>query len=135
MAKLLVVEDDADLASLIEMFLTAGGHDVRVAHDGEEDLKLLHAEMLPDTIIMDVEMPVLDGPGMAYRMFVEDAGKEKIPLVIVSGAPRLGDIAERVGTPYVLSKPFDPVDLVGIVNKALSERRPPRPQTPRAAPR
>lgn len=127
MADLVVVDDSADIACLVEAIMVAEGHSVRTAGDGAEGLKVL-GERLPDLVIMDVEMPVLDGPGMAYRMLVEDLGKECVPIVIVSGAANLARIARGVGTPYVLAKPFDPDALLAVTALALAERRPPTPQ-------
>jgi CheY-like chemotaxis protein len=126
MAELLVVDDDADIAQLVELFLVGEGHRVRVAYDGEAGLSALR-ERLPDVVVMDIDMPILDGPGMAYRMLVEDCGKETIPIVIVSGNMNLPQIARRVGTPYTLSKPFGPAELVRLTDRALTERTPPCP--------
>jgi DNA-binding response OmpR family regulator len=127
MADLLVVEDDEDVAFLIEAFLEREGHRVRRASDGEEGLARL-SERLPELVIMDVEMPLLSGPAMAARMLIEDVGRERIPLLLVSGAIGLSSIAERVGTPYALPKPFDPTDLIALVSRALRERRAPTPR-------
>jgi CheY-like chemotaxis protein len=85
MAEVLVVDDDDDVALLIEAFLEREGHRVRHASNGEQGLALLR-EALPDLLVMDIEMPILDGPGMAARMLVENAGKERVPILIVSGA-------------------------------------------------
>lgn len=127
MADVLVVEDDPDLAFLLEAFLRADGHRVRVAHDGEGGLRLL-SEGLPDLVVMDVEMPILGGPAMAARMLAENAGRERIPVVIASGAVGLAQIAEHVGTPYFLEKPFAPATLLSLVARALRERRAPAPR-------
>ena len=73
-------------------------------------------------------MPILDGPGMAYRMLVEDCGRETIPIVLLSGTMDLAAVARRVGTSYTLPKPCDPERLLGMIEKALTERTPPRPR-------
>lgn len=127
MADLLLVEDDDDVALLIELFLEDAGHHIRRARNGAQGLALL-SEALPDLVVMDVEMPVLDGPSMAARMIVADAGRELIPLLLVSGAIGLPAIAERVGTPYALAKPFDPNALLTLAERALRERRAPKPE-------
>ncbi len=124
MADLLIVDDNVDLAALIEMLLTGEGHRVRVAHDGEEGMRALDGRV-PELVILDVDMPVLDGPGMAYRMLVEDCGRELIPIVLLSGTIDLAAVARRVGTPYVLPKPCDPERLLQTVARALVERTPP----------
>ncbi len=126
MADLLIVDDDPDLAEVVQALLVAEGHRVRRAHDGEDGLRALF-ERLPELVVMDVDMPILDGPGMAYRMLVEDCGKETVPVVIVSGNINLPDIARRVGTPYALAKPFGPDQLLELLGRALAERTPPYP--------
>lgn len=129
MAHLLVVEDNPDLAEPLIELLSARGHRVDAACDGEEGLKHLAVEEkeLPDAVLLDVEMPVLDGPSMAYRMLVENAGKDKIPLILLSGAMDLRRIAARVGTPYFLSKPYRFEALTEVLDHALVERRAPQP--------
>lgn len=126
MADLLLVEDDDDVAGLVEIFLAREGHRVRRACNGERALALLD-ERLPDLVVLDVEMPVLDGPSMVTRMLVEDAGRERIPVLLVSGVVDLPRVAQRVGTPYALAKPFAPTALLALASKALHERRPPTP--------
>jgi len=124
MASLLVVDDDVDLADLLAELLAQEGHEVRLARDGEDGLARL-AERHPDVLLLDVEMPQLDGPGMAYRMVVHDCGMEEIPIVLVSGVADLREVARRVGTPYFVSKPFQMPTLLRVLNQALEERTPP----------
>jgi CheY-like chemotaxis protein len=132
MVDVLVVEDDDDVAMLMEAFLEDGGHRVRIAPDGESGLARL-TERFPDVVVMDVEMPLLTGPAMAARMRAENAGRESIPVVLVSGATRLPQIADEVGTPYCLGKPFAPSALLALVERAARERLAPRPTTQLAA--
>lgn len=124
-----LVEDNPDIAVLLQMLLTDAGFVVRLGRNGEEGLALLH-ERHPDVVLTDVEMPVLDGPSMATRMLVEDAGLERIPVVVISGTEELHRIAATVGTPYYLAKPFAPPQLVSLLHRALRERRWPRPSEP-----
>jgi DNA-binding NtrC family response regulator len=125
MAQLLVVDDDNDVATTLRLVLEQY-HAILVAENGVEGLRLLN-ERRPDLIMLDVEMPLLDGPGMAYQLFIEDAGREMIPIVLISGVADLERVAERVGTPYYLLKPVDIEPLLAIVQRALLERRAPRP--------
>lgn len=127
MAEILVVDDDEDLGYLIQAFLEMEAHHVRRERNGETALQALDDEGLPDLVVMDVEMPLLDGPGMATRMRVEDVGKERIPLIVVSGVVGLEHVAEHMGTPYWLPKPFAPEELSHLVARALRERRYPIP--------
>lgn len=126
MVAVLIVDDDVDVAEIVQQLLEGEGYDVRIAENGEEGLKQLEAE-LPEVVLLDVEMPVMDGPGMAYRMFVRDAGMDKIPIVLSSGAEYAPAIAREIGTPYVLAKPYEFRALSEVLQRALSERTVPRP--------
>ena len=128
MAEILVVDDDDDVAYVIQAFLEMEHHRVRRAADGEKGLASLDDEGLPDLVVMDVEMPLLSGPGMAAQMRAQDLGKERIPLIVVSGVVGLEEVAEHMGTPYYLPKPFAPEALSRLVARALRERRWPTPQ-------
>ena len=72
------------------------GHEVRVGYNGEDGLRLAR-ERLPDMALLDVEMPLLDGPGMAHQMFIHDMGMELVPVVLLSGAVNLREVAAAVG--------------------------------------
>jgi DNA-binding NtrC family response regulator len=126
MSRVLIVDDDAEIGWLSEALLQIAGHTTAVAADGAEGyLKL--TDFRPDVVLLDVEMPVLDGPGMMKRMLVEDCGRENIPVVLVSGVAELAQLAAQVGTPYFLEKPVSGDQLQSVVSRALEERRPPRP--------
>ncbi len=124
MADLLIVDDDEDLSSLLAEVLEDRGHQVRVARDGRQGLWCVEQQK-PDVVLLDVEMPVLDGPGMAYGLFISDLGRELIPIVLLSGAAQLARLAGRIGTPYFLSKPYPLEVLFDVLHRALTERSPP----------
>jgi DNA-binding NtrC family response regulator len=126
-ADVVLVDDDEDVAWILGQLLELAGHTVRVAHDGEQGLRLLE-ERFPDLAILDVEMPLLDGPRMAYRMFVHNCGLENIPIVLISGVIDLPRVAAHVGTPYFSAKPFDTATMLSLVDRALTERMLPRPR-------
>ncbi len=125
MAHLLLVDDDSDLVEAFAELLRAEGHEVRTARTGEEGLLALRAAPLPDLVVLDVDMPVLGGPGMAHQMLLHDAGEEKIPILLVSGSDSLAQIARRMGTPYFLRKPCDVGQFLDILGRALRERSAP----------
>jgi CheY-like chemotaxis protein len=126
-AEVLVVDDDAGVAETIAFILSDQGYSVRTASDGIEGLRCI-TELRPDVIVLDIEMPRLSGPGMAAAMLVENAGIERIPIVLVSGTVALKEVAEQVGTPYALAKPYSIEDLVGLVARALRELIAPIPK-------
>lgn len=126
MADLLIIDDDIDSAEVLAEIMRAQGHDVRVGHDGREGLRLADARR-PDVALLDVEMPLLDGPGLANEMLLHNFGLQNVPVIFLSGVNNLSDVAARVGTPYFLSKPYRFERLLSILDRALSERRAPHP--------
>lgn len=130
MPDILVVDDDLDTAEALSDFLVMQGHRLRIARDGVEGLRCLD-DRLPDLVLLDVEMPRLSGPGMAYQMFLRDVGRESIPIVLLSGLLDLPEVAAAVGTPYFLGKPYAIEAALALIARALEERAPP---VPRVAP-
>jgi len=127
MADILIVDDDDDLRSTVAEVLELRGHTTRVANNGEEGLAALERGF-PDLILLDIEMPILDGPGMAHRALVKDAGRERIPIIITSGYVDIEAVADRVGTPYRLRKPCSIDALVELIDRALLEKEAPHPR-------
>jgi FixJ family two-component response regulator len=127
MANVLIVDDDSDTVEATTQLLESAGHRIRTGYNGEDGLKSMDAGPLPDCVLLDVDMPVLDGPGMAHRMLLHDAGEERIPILLVSGRSDLPQVGGRLGTPYFLAKasPDYGTVLLEILDRALRERRPP----------
>jgi DNA-binding NtrC family response regulator len=129
LADLLIIDDDLDSADALSMIMESEGHTVRVGYNGEEGMRLV-AERYPDLALLDVEMPIVSGPAMALKMLIHDAGLELVPVLLLSGVPNLDQVAAEVGTPYFLGKPYRLAQIVGLVNRALTERLAPhRPAT------
>jgi CheY-like chemotaxis protein len=127
MANILIVDDNADAVELSTVLLELAGHRITSRRNGAEGLKSLRVGPLPDCVLLDVDMPVLDGPEMAHCMMLHDRGEERIPIVLVSARADLSEIAERMGTPYSLAKAGQDYGdaLVRLVERALRERRSP----------
>jgi CheY-like chemotaxis protein len=129
MANVLIVDDDSDTVEVSTELLEASGHRVQSGYNGEEGLKSLGEGKLPDCVLLDVDMPVLNGPGMAHQMLLHDAGEEKIPILLVSARSDLSEIARLIGTPYFLAKASTDYgdNLIGLLERALRERLAPAP--------
>ena len=126
MASIVLIDDDDDIRETMADLLAMEGHDVRAARNGVEGLQALD-DHFPQLVVTDVEMPVLDGRAMVFRMFVENLGRENIPVILVSGAADLREVAAVLGTPYYLAKPF-PLEALNATNgRALTEAIPARP--------
>lgn len=127
MASVLIVDDQSDILELSTELLESAGHRVKTGRNGEEGLRSLAAGPLPDCVLLDVDMPVLNGPGMAHRMLLHEAGQERIPIVLVSGRGDLAEVAGCVGTPYFVAKatPDYGRALLATLDLAIRERRAP----------
>jgi DNA-binding response OmpR family regulator len=125
MARLLLVDDDNDIVEALGDLLRREGHDVHSASTGEEGLVVLRASSLPDALILDVDMPVLGGPGMAHKMLLHDVGEEDVPIILMSANPNLSEVARKMGTSYVVKKPTTINAFLAVLDRALRERRGP----------
>ena len=118
-SRILVVDDDARNLRLMEALLLPLGHEVALAHDGEEALEKVR-EISPDVILLDVMMPKVDGFEAARRL-KEDEKTRIIPIVMVTA---LRDVEDRVkaleaGVDDFLSKPVDKIELKARVQSLL----------------
>ena len=127
MANILIIDDDIDSADALGDAMRREGHEVRIGYNGQDGLRLAH-ERPPEVALLDVEMPFLDGPGLAYEMFIHDMGLEDVPVVFLSGVSNLKEVAAQAGTPYYLGKPYPYQRLIDLVRRALAEQIAPRPR-------
>ncbi len=103
MRKVLIVDDDAGIVSLLSRLVQKRGHQALVASDGITALRLAR-EQQPDLIFTDIKMPDLDGDELVQLLRAEPA-LAHIPLVILSGTATTLDLDE-VQADAVLTKPF-----------------------------
>jgi len=125
MAHLLLVDDDNDIVETLGELLRGEGHEVHTASTGEEGLLVLRGASLPDALVLDVDMPVLGGPGMAHKMLLHDAGEEAIPIILMSARHDLPELAQKMGTSYSLAKPATIDAFLNVLDRAIHERRAP----------
>jgi DNA-binding response OmpR family regulator len=119
MAKVLIIDDDRDLTEAVADALEAEGHESRLAFNGAEGLERIY-QVTPDLILLDVEMPVLDGPGFLRRLgSTPGVGAE---VVLMSGTPRLSELATALDIRHWIEKPVSYKALLEIVACALNER-------------
>lgn len=111
MIKLLLVEDDANLAYIVQSGLEdlVGGYEVTVAANGAEGLKAWQ-ESRPDVIISDIEMPVMDGYEMVRRIRQVDA---EVPILFTTALTSPRDVKQgyALGVNNYIKKPFTPDEL------------------------
>jgi CheY-like chemotaxis protein len=112
----LIVDDDPDMLAVEEDALLARGYRVEKAGNGEEALKRV-AEAMPQLILLDMRMPVMDGWNFA-RAVRERYGR-RIPIVVVTAAEDSKLRADEIGAEGELGKPFELDTLYAVVNDVL----------------
>jgi len=118
--KVLIADDDPVILRLIQVNLELEGYQVLTANNGEEAVDKATAEH-PDLVILDIMMPRLDGYQACERLKSADATKD-IPVIFLSAKAQQGDIekGESFGVAAYLTKPFDPTELLEVVEQQLS---------------
>ncbi|MFI9317944.1 response regulator [Streptomyces albogriseolus] len=117
--RVLVVDDNKVIRQLIRVNLELEGIEVVTAADGAECLEVVH-QVRPDLITLDVVMPRLDGLRTAGRLR-SDPRTAGIPLVIVSACTQHEvDSGLDVGVDAFLAKPFEPQELVRVVQSLVN---------------
>lgn len=115
--RVLVVDDDALIRDTLATALSDEGYAVRVAPDGQIALETLY-EWLPDLIVLDMMMPVMDGPAFrAAQRGLEPAAN--IPVIVLSAAHNIHARAAGLGATAVLPKPFDLGILLATVEQTV----------------
>lgn len=123
MARILVIEDEADILEIMKMLLEHGPHEVITALDGEEGLMLARQER-PDLIILDVMLPKMDGV-MVNKELLADSRTCHIPvMVITTQSEKDNALSQAKNVRCYLQKPFDPMILLDSVEKGLQKPRP-----------
>jgi two-component system, cell cycle response regulator DivK len=119
--RILVIEDQEDLRAILRDLLTASGYEVSEARDGVEGVAMAQAER-PDLILMDIQLPRLDGYG-ATRRIKAQAGLENTPVIAVSSFAMKGDEdrAKQAGCDAYVTKPYSPMQLLVLVRKLLAQ--------------
>lgn len=110
----LIVEDEADLASLLSDVLQDAGYTV-VLTTGSSAVQRAE-EVKPGLILMDYVMPGLNG-GAVIAQLRESLKAGLPPLILVSGRPEVRELARQVGADAYLYKPFDVDDLLALVSR------------------
>jgi signal transduction histidine kinase/CheY-like chemotaxis protein len=121
-ARLLLVEDNLVNQKVVLAMLRKKGYKIDIANDGQEALQKLETASVPyDLVLMDVQMPVLDGLE-ATRLLRRDPRWERLPIVAMTAHAMTGDREKclQAGMNGYISKPVQPAHLIATVERHLS---------------
>jgi DNA-binding response OmpR family regulator len=120
MARLLVIDDDVDLATLTSIRLTKAGHEVHAAHDGTAGLAAIRA-IRPELVVLDWMMPGLDGIEVAQAVRADES-IAATPLVMLTAKSAASDLdrALDAGVNAVMTKPYVTAELAARIASLLA---------------
>ena len=122
MAKILVIDDDRMVRDTLKIILSAAGHEVRLAEDGNKGMQAF-GKFAPDLVITDILMPEKEGMETIRELREQ---RPDVPIIAISGGGRVGNmsflkVAERFGANRTITKPFEPEHIVATVAELLPQ--------------
>ncbi len=119
--KILIVDDDNNIAELISLYLTKECYDTKIVNDGEEAL-LAFDQYRPNLILLDLMLPGIDG----YQVCREIRTKSNVPIIMLSAKGEIFDkvLGLELGADDYILKPFDSKELVARVKAVLRRFQP-----------
>jgi len=124
MTTVLVVDDEALIAMALEAALQDAGYHVTTAANGKQGLERL-AEARADIVLLDMMMPVMNGPAMLGAM-AADPALSGIPVIILSSLPEATVRAQADGVAAILRKPYTAGEVLRAIGQVLGEADQPR---------
>jgi two-component system cell cycle response regulator DivK len=117
--RILIVEDTEDNRQIVRDLMESVGYELLEAEDGAAGVRMA-AEYRPDLILMDIQLPVLDGYE-ASRRIKADPELRRIPIIAVTSYALSGDEAKtrQAGCDSYIAKPFSPRHLLAKINELL----------------
>lgn len=116
MAKILVVEDDPSLRTVIRLVLEQAGHDIAEAANGRVALQQMDSEA-PELVVVDSKMPILSGAQLIEKIRAEPA-HARLPVVMLTGLP--GSVPEGSGADAIVAKPFEKSQFLDVIDRLLA---------------
>jgi len=119
---ILIIDDDVDIRKLLTVFLAHNGYTAVPVSHGMAAFDHLRREELPELILLDMKMPVMDGAAFRHTQ-QDDARLANIPVVVMSGAENLNAQAPTLTADAFLLKPFDFAVLLKLVERYCGRSR------------
>ena len=121
--RVLIVEDDREIARAISLRLTKVGFTTTLAFDGQQGLQSAQGDP-PDAILLDLRMPVMDGFTLLERL-QNSVHTRNIPAIILSAdaADKARLRALRAGATFFVEKPYKAQDLIDVLSTTLERRQ------------
>ncbi len=121
--KILIVDDDANIAELIALYLTKEFYEVRIVEDGEQALQVFDT-FQPNLVLLDLMLPGMDG----YQVCREIRTRSNTPIIMLSAKGEIFDkvLGLELGADDYMIKPFDSKELVARVKAVLRRFQPVR---------
>ena len=119
--RVLIVEDEQDVADLVADILGLEGFEARIASGETAVDDALTFE--PDVVLLDLMMPVVDGFEVARRLKARSE-TQSLPIVVMTAMQDASSRAQEIGTEHALSKPFDIAELLDTIEQASSNSQP-----------
>lgn len=121
--KILIVDDDNNIAELISLYLTKECYDTRIVNDGEQALTAF-SQYNPNLILLDLMLPGIDG----YQVCREIRAKNNVPIIMLSAKGEIFDkvLGLELGADDYIMKPFDAKELVARVKAVMRRYQPSR---------
>ena len=119
--KVLLIDDDESILELLRLNLAAKGFDVSIANGGKNGLEKA-ASIMPDAIVMDVQMPGMNGWD-ACKLLKSEVRTKAVPILFISGSEEVeaSKISKECGGAAFISKPFDTKFLISEINRVIGE--------------
>ena len=119
--KILIVDDDENIAELISLYLTKECFDTMMVHDGEEALRAFET-YAPNLVLLDLMLPGIDG----YQVCREIRSKSSTPIIMLSAKGEVFDkvLGLELGADDYIIKPFDSKEMVARVKAVLRRYQP-----------
>lgn len=122
-ADILLVDDDVDIRAAVRLALELEGYTIALAADGREAWKRLHSEPPPRLILLDIMMPVMDGPEF-LRLLRRDPELHALPVVLITAFGATSRAAALAGeTQGCLAKPIDLEKLIEAASRHCPQPR------------